>query len=266
MIRSFSIIACRPSLFIINNNNNNNYISQHRKSFHSSNGIASERSHLTYISRDSRWHWQELKTKVFGRVEHKLHDEIKPKLVDRYSDTVAYVPEAEEDEMVYSKPEAYPTMAQMQTLPPPEEGLYQPKLPLPVIPNIDSAGYSNGYGRRKTAKALVAIRPGTGRIIINGKHWLEYFPNLHIRGVMLEPVIAAEKIHQLDIKITTKGGGFMGQSYAIRQAIANALVARDPELRYLMDFSRLRKFDGRKKERKHTGRRGARRRQQWVKR
>jgi len=88
----------------------------------------------------------------------------------------------------------------MLTLPEPEKFWHGPRLPLPMLPVIDEAGYSNGFGRRKSARARAAIRPGTGRITINGRNWLEYFPQIYTRSVMLEPIVAAEKIHQLDIQ------------------------------------------------------------------
>jgi len=223
------------------------------------------RDHNSYGVIDDGWNWKEIKEKIFQKTREDWSPIKDVPLLDK-ADSVAYVPVAEEDEVVTENEPDYPQIHQAKAILDPEPVWPAPGYPAPRPPKINLGGYANGFGRRKSARALVAVRAGTGRITINGKNWVEYFRNIYVRGVMLEPVIASEKYQQVDIKITAKGGGFMGQSYAIRHALAHALVARDPELHYLMVDSKFSDFDYRVKERKHTGRRGARKKQQWVKR
>jgi len=148
-----------------------------------------------------------------------------------------------------------------------EEKLWEgPKLPAPLAVHIDPSGATTGYGLRKSARAAATVRPGTGKILVNGKNWVDYFQNMYTRGVLLEPIIAAEKINQMDVHVRACGGGFQGQAEAARLAIANAFVNRDPEMRFLLLKTRMMKRDVRLKERKHTGKRAARKKQAWVKR
>eukprot|EP01126_Amoeba_proteus_P035033 TRINITY_DN3520_c0_g2_i7.p1 TRINITY_DN3520_c0_g2~~TRINITY_DN3520_c0_g2_i7.p1 ORF type:complete len:159 (+),score=28.32 TRINITY_DN3520_c0_g2_i7:469-945(+) len=142
------------------------------------------------------------------------------------------------------------------------------QFPRPSPIRVDPyTGTMTGSGKRKTAHANVAIfLNGTGQITINGKHWIDYFPSIFVRSVMMEPIIATELINEVDIKVETWGGGFMGQAEAIRNAIAVAMVRADPEYKFIMSQMGMLKVDHRKKERKHTGFRKARKKQQWVKR
>jgi len=87
-------------------------------------------------------------------------------------------------------------------------------------------------GKRKTAIARAVVRPGKGRVWINGVP-LEIYPHELARLKMMEPLIlAGERVKEVDIKVGVKGGGVMGQAEAARTAISRALVQffEDPQL------------------------------------
>lgn len=124
----------------------------------------------------------------------------------------------------------------------------------------------NALGRRKSSIARVYVSEGTGKITINKKDLTEYFPSSILQFVVKQPLQLLEAAEKYDIKANLTGGGFTGQSQALRLAIARALVKINPE-----DKSALRKEgfvtrDPRAVERKKPGRPKARRRFQFSKR
>ena len=124
----------------------------------------------------------------------------------------------------------------------------------------------NATGRRKSSIARVYIKEGTGKIVINKKDITEYFPSSILQYVVKQPLSTLDAVEKYDIKANLVGGGFTGQSQALRLAIARALVKINPE-----DKSALRKEgfmtrDPRVVERKKPGRPKARRRFQFSKR
>ena len=124
----------------------------------------------------------------------------------------------------------------------------------------------NALGRRKSSIARVYVSEGTGKITINKKDLTEYFPSSILQFVVKQPLQLLEAAEKYDIKANLTGGGFTGQSQALRLAIARALVKRNPE-----DKAALRKEDfvtrdPRAVERKKPGRPKARRRFQFSKR
>ena len=124
----------------------------------------------------------------------------------------------------------------------------------------------NALGRRKSSVARVYVSEGTGKITINKKDLTEYFPSSILQFVVKQPLQLLEAVEKYDIKATLTGGGFTGQSQALRLAIARALVKINPE-----DKAALRKEgfvtrDSRAVERKKPGRPKARRRFQFSKR
>jgi small subunit ribosomal protein S9 len=124
-----------------------------------------------------------------------------------------------------------------------------------------------GIGRRKTAVASVRLRPGSGKIDINGRSFEEYFSTQLQRDVIVAPFKTCNApLDTYDIVVRVKGGGLEGQAIATRLGIARALVlesdARKQELRDVGFLTR----DSRKKERKKYGLAGARRRFQFSKR
>jgi small subunit ribosomal protein S9 len=124
----------------------------------------------------------------------------------------------------------------------------------------------NALGRRKSSVARIYVSEGTGKITINKKDLTEYFPSSILQYVVKQPLLLLEAVEKYDIKATLTGGGFTGQSQALRLAIARALVKINPE-----DKAALRKEgfvtrDPRAVERKKPGRPKARRRFQFSKR
>ncbi|MFA4181977.1 30S ribosomal protein S9 [Xylanibacter rodentium] len=124
----------------------------------------------------------------------------------------------------------------------------------------------NATGRRKSAVARVYISEGTGKITINKKDVTEYFPSAILQYVVKQPLELLEVAEKYDIKANLDGGGFTGQSQALRMAIARALVKINAEdKKNLKDHGFLTR-DARAVERKKPGQPKARRRFQFSKR
>ena len=124
----------------------------------------------------------------------------------------------------------------------------------------------NAIGRRKSAIARVYLTEGTGKIIINKVELKEYFPSAILQYVVKQPLELLDATEKYDIKANLDGGGFTGQSQALRLAIARALVKVDAEdKKNLKDHGFLTR-DAREVERKKPGRPMACRRFQFSKR
>ncbi|MBR3399109.1 MAG: 30S ribosomal protein S9 [Prevotella sp.] len=124
----------------------------------------------------------------------------------------------------------------------------------------------NAIGRRKSAVARVYVSEGTGKIIINKKELEVYFPSAILQYVVKQPLNLLEVAEKYDIKANLDGGGFTGQSQALRLAIARALVKINAEdKKNLKDHGFLTR-DSRAVERKKPGQPKARRRFQFSKR
>lgn len=121
-------------------------------------------------------------------------------------------------------------------------------------------------GRRKTAVARVRLLPGTGRIIVNGRPFEEYFPVESQRVLATQPLTVTGTAGKFDVRINVTGGGITGQAGAIRHGLARALLAYDATLRATLRAEGLLTRDPRKKERKKYGQPGARKRFQYSKR
>ena len=121
-------------------------------------------------------------------------------------------------------------------------------------------------GRRKSSVARVRLYEGTGKITLNGRSMEDYFPQLALRLRVLEPLKAAELEGHYDIQAQIHGGGYTGQSDALRLGIARALVGVDIELRTQLKRQGLLRRDARRVERKKYGLRKARRAPQFTKR
>jgi small subunit ribosomal protein S9 len=121
-------------------------------------------------------------------------------------------------------------------------------------------------GRRKTAVASVRLRPGTGKIEVNGKALEEYFPVSFQQQTVLAPLEKINAADRYDMIIRVKGGGLDAQSIAARLGLSRALVQTDESLRH--DFKSVGYLtrDPRKRERKKYGQPGARKRFQFSKR
>jgi small subunit ribosomal protein S9 len=121
-------------------------------------------------------------------------------------------------------------------------------------------------GRRKTSVARVRLYDGTGKFVLNGKPLEAYFPQMALRLRVLEPLRTATVEGRYDVHATIEGGGFTGQSDALRLGISRALVDIDPDLRTTLKREGLLTRDSRRVERKKYGLRKARRAPQFTKR
>ena len=121
-------------------------------------------------------------------------------------------------------------------------------------------------GRRKSSVARVRLYDGTGQFILNGRSLDEYFPHMALRIRAMEPFRTAEVEGQYDVHAKLEGGGFTGQTDALRLGIARALVEIDPELRAVLKKEGMLTRDARRVERKKYGLRKARRAPQFTKR
>ncbi len=124
----------------------------------------------------------------------------------------------------------------------------------------------NALGRRKSAVARVFVSEGTGKITINKRDLAEYFPSTILQFVVKQPLVKLGAAEKYDIKVNLYGGGFTGQSQALRLAIARALVKINPEDKKELRAEGFMTRDAREVERKKPGRPKARRRFQFSKR
>jgi small subunit ribosomal protein S9 len=123
-----------------------------------------------------------------------------------------------------------------------------------------------GTGRRKTSVARVRIASGTGKFIVNGRPFENYFPTETLRMVVNQPLVVTSLAGKLDIRVNVQGGGPNGQAGAVRHGIARALTKSDINLRPALKSEGLLTRDSRKRERKKYGQPGARKRFQYSKR
>jgi len=122
-------------------------------------------------------------------------------------------------------------------------------------------------GRRKEAIARVRVLPqGKGRIVVNGKDFINYFSTIDNIAQVKKPLIVAELEGKIDVIGNVNGGGVNGQAGAMSLGIARCLIEWNPQLRTALKREDLLTRDPRAKERKKYGRKGARRKFQWTKR
>jgi small subunit ribosomal protein S9 len=123
-----------------------------------------------------------------------------------------------------------------------------------------------GTGRRKTAVARVRLETGTGKILVNGRAFENYFPLESLRGVVLQPLSVTGTADKYDAEVRVSGGGPNGQAGAVRHGIARALLTLDANFRPQLKAEGLLTRDSRMRERKKYGQPGARKRFQYSKR
>lgn len=121
-------------------------------------------------------------------------------------------------------------------------------------------------GRRKAAVARVITRAGNGTITVNGKDYKNYFPLPFIQQKIEAPLNVAEMASKLDVIVNVFGGGVKGQAEAIVLGIARALVRDNEEVRPALKKQKFLRRDARVVERKKTGLRKARKKEQFSKR
>lgn len=126
--------------------------------------------------------------------------------------------------------------------------------------------FYRGTGRRKRSVARVMIKPGSGRIEVNGRDIEKYFPVEIIRQQALLPLTETQLSGRVDVRVNVFGGGVSGQAGAIRHGLARALVEYDAGLRPALKAKGFLTRDARKVERKKYGLKKARRAPQFSKR
>ncbi len=131
---------------------------------------------------------------------------------------------------------------------------------------IDAQGRSYATGRRKDAVARVWIKPGSGKITVNGRDQEVYFARPTLRLVIRQAFEVADRVGSFDVVATVKGGGLSGQAGALRHGISQALTKYEPELRAPVKAAGFLTRDSRAVERKKYGKAKARRSFQFSKR
>ena len=121
-------------------------------------------------------------------------------------------------------------------------------------------------GRRKSASARVRMKPGTGKIVINGRPIEEYMARETLVMHAVQPFEVTGNTGKYDVRVRCNGGGLAGQAGAVRLGIARALVAIDESMRVTLRRAGLLTRDAREVERKKYGQPGARKRFQFSKR
>jgi small subunit ribosomal protein S9 len=138
---------------------------------------------------------------------------------------------------------------------------------MPLRPQeIDSLGRAYATGRRKDAVARVWVKPGTGKITVNGRDQETYFARPTLRLVINQPFGVTERNGQYDVIATVKGGGLSGQAGAVKHGIAQALTKYEPALRSAVKAEGFLTRDSRTVERKKYGKAKARKSFQFSKR
>lgn len=133
-------------------------------------------------------------------------------------------------------------------------------------PKLDAQGRAYATGKRKNAVARVWIKPGSGRVSVNGRDVEIYFARPVLRMIIDQPFQAAGRGKQYDVLATVTGGGLSGQAGAVRHGISQALTRFEPKLRPVLKQGGFLTRDSRVVERKKYGKRKARRSFQFSKR
>ncbi len=139
-------------------------------------------------------------------------------------------------------------------------------VPEDVQPKRDEFGRSYATGKRKNAVARVWIKPGNGKIEVNGRDSPVYFARPVLRMLLNQPFVVTDRLGQFDVWCTVKGGGLSGQAGAVRHGISRALIFYEPGLRPILKHGGFITRDSRVVERKKYGKAKARRSFQFSKR
>ena len=133
-------------------------------------------------------------------------------------------------------------------------------------PKLDKLGRAYATGRRKQSVSRVWIKKGTGKVTVNGKSSEKYFSRSVLLMLLQEPLKKTERLSEVEIFSTVKGGGLSGQAGALRHGISRALTRYEPTLKIKLKKLGFLTRDARKVERKKYGRHKARKRPQFSKR
>ena len=135
-----------------------------------------------------------------------------------------------------------------------------------LTPKLDKLGRAYATGRRKQSVSRVWIKKGTGKVTVNGKSSEKYFSRSVLLMLLQEPLKKTERLSEVEIFSTVKGGGLSGQAGALRHGISRALTRYEPTLKIKLKKLGFLTRDARKVERKKYGRHKARKRPQFSKR
>jgi small subunit ribosomal protein S9 len=142
--------------------------------------------------------------------------------------------------------------------------------PAPAAPvheqKLDKYGRAYATGKRKNAIARVWVKPGPGKITVNGKEHAEYFARPVLQMILKQPLVLTDRATQFDVVCTVTGGGLSGQAGAVRHGISKALTYYEPALRAPLKKAGFLTRDSRVVERKKFGKAKARRSFQFSKR
>ena len=134
------------------------------------------------------------------------------------------------------------------------------------VQKLDAQGRAYATGKRKNAIARVWIKPGNGKITVNGKEHSAFFARPVLQMILQQHIVAAARKDQYDVIATVSGGGLSGQAGAVRHGISKALTYFEPELRAVLKKGGFLTRDSRVVERKKYGKAKARRSFQFSKR
>ena len=134
------------------------------------------------------------------------------------------------------------------------------------VQKLDAQGRAYATGKRKNAIARVWIKPGNGKITVNGRDFNVFFARPVLQMVLQQPIVAASRKDQYDVVATVSGGGLSGQAGAVRHGISKALTDFEPELRAVLKKGGFLTRDSRVVERKKYGKAKARKSFQFSKR
>ena len=134
------------------------------------------------------------------------------------------------------------------------------------VQKLDKLGRAYATGKRKNAVARVWIKPGSGKVVVNGRALEVYFARPVLRMILQQPLEIAKRVGQYDMMISVAGGGLSGQAGAVRHGLAKALTHYEPELRPALKREGFLTRDSRVVERKKYGKKKARRSFQFSKR
>ena len=131
---------------------------------------------------------------------------------------------------------------------------------------LDKHGRAYATGKRKNAVARVWIKPGKGKITVNGKALDVYFARPVLRMILNQPLVVVNRLTQYDLMVTVAGGGLSGQAGAVRHGLSKALTYYEPDLRPALKKEGFLTRDPRVVERKKYGHKKARASFQFSKR
>jgi small subunit ribosomal protein S9 len=146
-------------------------------------------------------------------------------------------------------------------------GAAAPQADAPVhVQKLDKLGRAYATGKRKNAVAKVWLKPGSGKITVNGRAVEVFFARPVLRMVLTQPLQLVDRLTQYDVMVSVNGGGLSGQAGAVRHGLSKALTYYEPALRGALKKEGFLTRDSRVVERKKFGRAKARRSFQFSKR